>query len=703
MRRLSCLALLFALLPLPGQAQPARAQTTLSLVPTTFTAADGRTVEAETGRFQVPENRHRPGGRTIGLTFVRFPSTNPAPGPPIVYLAGGPGGAGTDAAKGSRFDLFQSLRSVADVIAFDQRGTGHSDRLPDCPEQAVLPLGVLGSRAAYAAVWTATTRACAAYWRRLGVDLAAYTTEQSADDLEALRQALGADQISLWAISYGTHLALSTIRRHPDSVARAVLAGVEGPDHTLKLPSSQQALLEQIAGLYAAEHPGAPPFLADVEAVLGTLRETPVATEVGGQTVAIGAFDVQWLAANMLAGPDYSMALPPVFAAMRAGDFSAVAPWIVRLKAPDGLSAMSAAMDAASGVSLLRRARIAGEAPRTLLGDAINFPGPEQTAALGVSDLGPAFRSPIVSDVPVLFISGTLDGRTPASNADEVAAGFANGARLVVEGAGHSDPLFLGSPLILERMRAFFGGAVPRDDTLAVASGTESAARPDLEAPAVAADPLVPGDTRLDLAAVTAPSSRTFAMSVAQGAQRQPFGTLTETLARTADGDVARVQRIDSPRGAQVDSLTFSADLSPRSHFSQNPGRTVRLRYALGAVTGTYADAGTTPVDIRDPAPGSAFDAGLIDLVARAVPLDVGFEAQASTYERASADAAETRVVYTVRVTRRERLDGHEVAVVEVAKAGGPTTRSWVDVETRAVRRLESDVAPGVTFRMEPS
>ena len=688
-------------------APPAHAQPALTLEPTTFAAADGRTAEAETGRFQVPENRARPDGRTIGLAFVRFPSTSPAPGPPIVYLAGGPGGAGTDAARGTRFDLFQALRSVADVIAFDQRGTGLSDRLPDCPYLAVLPLDVPGSREAVVAAYTEATQACAAYWNDAGVDLAAYTTEASADDVDALRQALGADQVSLWAISYGTHLALATIRRHPEAVARAVLAGVEGPDHTLKLPSSQQALLERIAALYAAEHPDAPPFLADVEAVLDRLREAPAVVDVGGQAVAIGTFDVQWLAANMLGGPDLSLLLPPLFAAMRAGDFSGVAPWTLRLKTPEPLSAMSAAMDAASGASDLRRARIAREGRTTLLADAINVQGEAQAAALGVPDLGPAFRAPVASAVPALFISGTLDGRTPVANADEVATGFANGVRLVVERAGHSDPLFLGSPLILERMRTFFGGGRVADETITLA---RDVARPPVARPPVtradparsASSPLVPGDARLDVAAVTDPSSRTYRLTVVQAAQRMPFGTMTETLSRTPDGGVVRVQRIDSPRGAQLDSLTASADLSPRSHVSRNPGRAVDFRYTPGSVTGTYTDAGAAPVAVNDARPGPAFDSGLIDLVARAVPLEPGFAADVRTYERASAGAEETDVVYTVRVERRETLADREAVVVEFAKAGGSLTRMWVDPASRSVLRLESEVAPGVVVLLEP-
>ena len=711
MRHLFALALLLVVAPLAVAAQPRAepAPPVLAVEPTTFTADDGRTAPAETGRFRVLENRDRTGGRTIELAFVRFPSTSPTPGPPIVYLAGGPGGSGSGAAEGVRFDLFQSLRSVADVIAFDQRGTGLSERLPDCPHRTPLPLDA-SSREVYAARYAETARACAAHWHRAGVDLAAYTTEASADDLDALRQALGADQVQLWAISYGTHLALSTIRRHPAAVARAVLAGVEGPDHTLKLPSDQQALLEQIDGLYRARDP-ASSFLADVEAVLDALRRQPVTvdTEVEGETVplTVGAFDVQWVAANMLRGPELSLSLPPMFAAMRGGDFSGVAPWVVRLKGPSGMSAMSAAMDAASGASLWRRARIASEARRTLLGDAINFPGPEQAAALGVPDLGPAFRTPVVSDVPVLFISGTLDGRTPPSNADEVAAGFSNGARLVIEGAGHSDPLFLGSPLILDRVRAFFDGETVADETLRLGSGEVSDVTPATTPAGATAStlsrPLVPGDDRLDLAAVTEPSTRSFRLTLVQGAQHQPFGTLTETLSRTPDGAVVRVQRIDSPRGNQVDSLTSATDLSPLSHDSRNPGRTVTLRYAPRAVTGTYTDAGAEPVAIDDVRSGPSFDSGLIDLVARAVPLDVGFEAHAPTYERASADAAETTVTYTIRVTRREALDGRDTAVVEYAKDGGHATRSWVDVETRAVLRLESEVAPGVTFLIEPS
>ena len=75
----------------------------LVIEPTTFEPVSGTPVAAELGTLVVPENRQATSQRTIALKFVRFPSTAKKPGPPIVYLAGGPGGSGIEAAKGPRF------------------------------------------------------------------------------------------------------------------------------------------------------------------------------------------------------------------------------------------------------------------------------------------------------------------------------------------------------------------------------------------------------------------------------------------------------------------------------------------------------------------------------------------------------------------------------------------------------------------------
>jgi pimeloyl-ACP methyl ester carboxylesterase len=93
-----------------------------------------------------------------------------------------------------------------------------------------------------------------------------------------------------------------------------------------------------------------------------------------------------------------------------------------------------------------------------LLEDIFNFPFPEVCEEWKAPDLGDSFRAPLQSDIPVLFISGTLDARTPISNAEEYRKGFSNSTHIIIEGAVHSDPLFLSSPKIKDGMMEFLKG-----------------------------------------------------------------------------------------------------------------------------------------------------------------------------------------------------------------------------------------------------
>jgi len=140
------LLITFLLFIVPSAAQQKAG--TLKLKPYTFENDKKEKVESEFGTLFVPENRSNPQSNLIELAFVRFKSTAQNPGPPIVYLAGGPGGSGIGAATGSRFPLFMALREIADVIAFDQRGTGYSKPNLGCFDRLALPLDVAPTREA---------------------------------------------------------------------------------------------------------------------------------------------------------------------------------------------------------------------------------------------------------------------------------------------------------------------------------------------------------------------------------------------------------------------------------------------------------------------------------------------------------------------------------------------------------------------------
>jgi pimeloyl-ACP methyl ester carboxylesterase len=415
-------------------------------------AADGTTLEGMLGRIRVPEDRARRDGKTIEIAFVVYPSSNPEPGPPIYYLIGGPGAPASEYCADIASDPRMRLLDFGDVIGIDQRGTGRSrPNLEEGPEFGYeLPLERAIGPADVIAAHSETVARCVAHWRAQGVDPAAYDSAESADDVDDVRRALGHEKIVTWGASYGSHLSLAYLRRHAAHVARSVLINVEAPDASWKLPSTAQRMLEGIHARVAADpvwKERMPDFLGTLSEVLAGLRAEPVEVLLGEGTpdelrVMVGAYDLQVSLAGLLADARGHALLPAIVDSFARGDFSRLAKAALQDRRVTLPTAMLVLMDCASGASTARRARIEREAadPKNLLGGAINAPYYLETcAATGVPPLGDDFRAPLTCDVPVLFVSGTLDVRTPPENVEELRAGFARHAHLVVENAAHDN------------------------------------------------------------------------------------------------------------------------------------------------------------------------------------------------------------------------------------------------------------------------
>ena len=86
-----------------------------------------------------------------------------------------------------------------------------------------------------------------------GVDLAGYTLPQRVDDLEAARRALGYDRIDLVSESAGTRTAMIYAWRHPKSIHRSVMIGVNPPGHFLWTPRSTDEQIGHYADLCATD------------------------------------------------------------------------------------------------------------------------------------------------------------------------------------------------------------------------------------------------------------------------------------------------------------------------------------------------------------------------------------------------------------------------------------------------------------------
>ena len=198
--------------------------------PCMFTIPAGITEgeQVECGWLVVPEEHANPSGPTIklGVAIIRSTSLNVRPDP-LVMAQGGPGGSTIDYYTQVLF--YSRLLKNRDIILFDQRGTLHSEPNLICPESLEKSIELLNVDLETEEAEAASREAALACRERLvgeGVNLSAYNSLENAADVNALRQALGYEQINLYGVSYGTLLALHTMRDYPEALRSVILDAV---------------------------------------------------------------------------------------------------------------------------------------------------------------------------------------------------------------------------------------------------------------------------------------------------------------------------------------------------------------------------------------------------------------------------------------------------------------------------------------------
>lgn len=188
----------------------------------------------ECGVLIVPEQREKTDGRTLELAVavLRSSSSDPAPDP-VVFLSGGPGGSSVEFVPGrARSAFWNRIRQKRDLVFFDQRGTGYSE--PEfCSEMeavfnAVIYRGL--SEDQRLAELVSAAAACREKMHEQDVDLTAYNSAASAQDVADLRRALGYESWNLFGLSYGTRLALTALRDAPDGIRSVILDSVSPPN-----------------------------------------------------------------------------------------------------------------------------------------------------------------------------------------------------------------------------------------------------------------------------------------------------------------------------------------------------------------------------------------------------------------------------------------------------------------------------------------
>lgn len=433
-------------------------------------------IASEKVSFTVPENRAKANSRQLKLHYVRLPSLAKNPGNPIVYLSGGPGGSATEAATYPRFVLFQALRQQADVILFDQRGTGLSDQLDDCQRDPTPLFMQPLTQTSLNAYLAKTIPECVSEWQQKNYDLDGYNTKESAEDLVTLQKVLGAEKLDFLAISYGTHLALATAKYHPEIIGKMVLASSEGLDQTIKLPAESDKLLADLNQRWQAQtgNKNSSDLVSMMREVHARLAKSPELVSVKHpQTqqdiqLTVSELDLQLITSFIfLKNPENQTGLPAFYQAMQAGHFQETAAYSMAIKGQLGkFNPMAYAMDAASGISSKRWKKVQKQSAKSILGRSTNLPFPDVNQWLKVKELDDNFRARFKSNLPALFLMGDRDGRTFVAEQLENANQFHQAKKVLIKGGGHDS--FLTDPQVINTIELFFNGGLKKSSVIQI-------------------------------------------------------------------------------------------------------------------------------------------------------------------------------------------------------------------------------------------
>ncbi len=401
--------------------------------------------------FTVPLDRSGTVPGTIRIRAARIRARN-AFRPPLIGLTGGPGQAGVVFASAYNYILPRGNR---DLVVLDQRGTGASGLLR-CPslERRISSFSL----------------AAAACGRSLGPRRSFYTSADSADDLEALRIRLGVRRIAIYAVSYGTRVAVEYVRRYPEHVDRVVLdspVGIDAPDALARETLGAVGRVVRTicrAGCGGAQaHP-----VADLARLVPRLRRSPIRLLVrrNGRRVPVRV-DVDDLLGMLVSSdldPSFMRRIPPAVRAALAGNGGPLVRLKLSLIGPgdgsggrrEGISEFSPAVyaattceestflwDPAASPEIRRRqAREAADATPESWFAPFDRPAGLSFGLLPLCGEWPArvrVMEPLAAlpiDVPALVLSGNLDLRTPLEGARHLAATL-HGKVVVENGIGH--------------------------------------------------------------------------------------------------------------------------------------------------------------------------------------------------------------------------------------------------------------------------
>jgi len=410
--------------------------------------------EVTCGYVVVPENRssEADSGHRLWLhvAIVHSKSDQPAPDP-VVYLGGGPGGNVSEYTYGIA-RMFDRIYRDRDVIVFDQRGVGLSQPSLDCPEVDAYVLEMLDqnptpeeeTRRSLEVYQTCRDRLAAE-----GIDLSAYNSAENAADVDDIRRALGYDEWNLYGVSYGTRLALTTMRDHPEGIRSVVLDSVVPLQVDLLSeigPNAERAidLLFERCAADAACDAAYPDLETFFFALVAQLNAVPITLRVEPYDVLLDGDDLISVLRQLLYISDVIPDLPKMIYDIEQERYDDLVGWLGLLLFDgeyfsEGMYAsVQCAEEVPFHVSDETEVMLDKLDPRLrdyFAASIDDYSGLCDTWDVRTADL--AENEPVVSAIPTLVLSGEYDPITPPAWGQLAAESLENVFYAEFRGLGH--------------------------------------------------------------------------------------------------------------------------------------------------------------------------------------------------------------------------------------------------------------------------
>jgi pimeloyl-ACP methyl ester carboxylesterase len=428
---------------------PAGAQAgDMSLEPCAYATETG-SYDADCGTLVVAENPAQQGSRLIALPVIRVRALTDDPQEPVFFLTGGPGESNIDYA--SEFaDRYVANR---DFVVVGYRGVDGSVLL-DCPEVSLALEGATDILSDdFFAAYADAYGSCASRLAGEGIDVTRYGLVQQVDDMEAARVAFGYDRINLLSESAGTRTALIYAWRHPESIRRSFMVGVNPPGLFLWDPDTTDEQIGRYAALCAADDA----CRARTDDLTQTMRRT--AADVADRWLFLPIKESNVRVVSMFGlfetAPTGLAALPRTIDTwLSAADGDTSGFWFLSVLTDLLLPDMFIAGQRAAAASI--DAQAAGDYFADGPGDLSNL-GRAATASGWAAgrwvDVWPAaaetgeYQQVRTSAVETLVVNGELDISTPPQlAARELMPSLPNGQEVVLPDFGHTNSFFYEQP-----------------------------------------------------------------------------------------------------------------------------------------------------------------------------------------------------------------------------------------------------------------